>query len=86
MFIFTIFLSYRTFIFFILSLTFSGRAKSCKEIKYVVPSSVSGIYKIEVDGEKFVVRCEMNSTSGGWIVSFVSPYKNSITSIVKVLL
>jgi len=49
-------------------LVYSGMAKSCKEIKALVPSSASGIYEIEVDGEKLVVRCEMNSASGGWTV------------------
>ena len=43
-------------------------------IKYFFPSSVSGIYEIEVDGEKIPVRCEMNGNSSG-IVSFVSSLK-----------
>ena len=51
-------------------------AKTCKDINDLVPSSASGIYWFEVDGEKLDVRCEMNQvidfggwTSGGWIVS-----------------
>merc|ERR1719427_267210 len=49
-------------------LVYSGKGKSCKDIKDVIPSSVSGIYEIEVDGEKLEVRCEMNIASGGWTV------------------
>merc|ERR1719427_1947696 len=49
-------------------LVYSGKGKSCKDIKDVIPSSVSGIYKLEIDGEKLEVRCEMNIASGGWTV------------------
>ena len=44
--------------------------KSCNHIKCSEPSAVSGIYEIEVDGEKLEVRCQMNIASGGWTVSF----------------
>ena len=66
-------------------LTYSGKAKNCKDVKDSDPSSVSGIYWIEVDGEKLKVRCEMNSTSGGWTVSLFS-CKYLITSIEQILL
>ena len=55
---------------FFSSLVYSGKAKSCKKIKDLVPSLVSDIYKIEVDGEKLKVRCEMSRASGGWTVSY----------------
>merc|ERR1719427_1043804 len=49
-------------------LVYSDKAESCKEIKEFIPSSVSGIYVLEIDGEKLKVRCEMNSASGGWTI------------------
>ena len=66
--------------------TYSGKAKSCKDIKGLVPSAVSGIYWIEVDGKKLEVRCEMNIASGGWTVSLLSSWKYLLTTIEQVLL
>merc|ERR1712183_1102693 len=45
-----------------------GRPKSCKDITYFNPNSASGIYEIEVDGEKLEVRCEMKSPTDVWTV------------------
>jgi len=44
------------------------KARNCQEIKYFMPSSESGTYKIQIKGEKIQVRCEMSDNSTGWIV------------------
>ena len=61
------------------------KPKNCKDIKDFVPSLASGVYEIEVDGEKLEVRCEMNSASGGWTVSLFSSWKYLTTPIEQVL-
>jgi len=57
--------------------SFSCKPKSCKDIKDSNPCAVSGIYEIEVDGEKLEVRCEMNSASDVWTV-FHNRYDGSV--------
>ena len=39
-----------------------------------MPSSESGIYEIEIEGEKTQVRCEMRGNSTGWIVSYTCSF------------
>ena len=39
-----------------------------------MPSSESGIYKIEVEGEKIKVRCEMRGNSTGLTVSYICSF------------
>ena len=41
------------------SLIYQDKARNCKEIKYFMPSSESGVHEIEVEVEKIQVRCEM---------------------------
>ena len=54
-----------------LEFLFSGKSRNCKEIKDFDQSLPTGTYKIEIDGEILNVRCEMNSASGVWTVSFL---------------
>ena len=52
-----------------IEILFSGKSRSCKDIKNFDQSLPTGTYKIEIDGEMVDVWCEMNSASGGWTVS-----------------
>ena len=46
-----------------------GTLKSCKEIKNSYWSAVSGIYEVEIEGEKVELYCDMDTSLGGWTVS-----------------
>ena len=57
--------------------------KSCKDIKDSDPSSVSGIYKIEIEGEKIEVRCEIVGDQA-WTVSLFLLFINNKRFCLKV--
>ena len=67
-----------------LEFLFSGKSRNCKEIKDFDQSLPTGTYKIEIDGEILNVRCEMNSASGVWTVSFLEKYLVIILSYLLV--
>ena len=46
-----------------------GKGKSCKKIKDSDPTATTGIYEVDVRGEKIKLVCDMDISGGGWAVS-----------------
>ena len=62
-----------------------GRGKSCKEIKDSDPSAVTGIYEVDVRGEKIQLVCDMDISGGGWAEVYIYVLYSIIGSFIILL-